>query len=321
MHSSHELGTPPSSVQWPFQLSVAFLAVTASRHPKLSHRLQPPLKAANLRSGSRLPFSKASNLRRASIHEPLGGPKVLSYGFETASCPPRKSFKSSAAPRACPRSKTSAAPPACPPQQLQQKKNFHPRVAGLPQSLFLRFRDRRLPALETFKSSAAPRTSTVPPSTSRSVAPKSFLTVSRPPPAPLESFKSSAAPRACPRSKTSAAPPACPPQQLQQKPPSTSRWVAANLFLRFRDRLPPSKASNPPQRLEPAPLQPVPLNSSNKPLGGRKVFSYGFETAACPPRKLQILRSASSLPPSAARALLRSLKPPRRALPSVPSSV
>ena len=76
VHSSHELGTPPSSVQWPFQLSVAFLAVPAASSgscsllpvafqidPKPSQRLQPPLKAANLRSGSRLPSSKASNLR------------------------------------------------------------------------------------------------------------------------------------------------------------------------------------------------------------------------------------------------------------------
>ena len=47
---------------------------------------------------------------------------------------------------------------------------------------------------------------------------------------------------------------------------------------------------------------PTKKPSIHAPLGGRKVFSYGFETAACPPRKLQILRSASSLPHSAARA-------------------
>ena len=143
----------------------------------------------------------------------------------------------------------------------------------------------------------------MPPSTRRWVAAKSFLTVSRPPPAPLENFISFAAPRACPRSKTSAAPPAL--QQLQQKNlPSTSRWVAAKSFL---------TVSRPP----PAPLEtfksfaaPRACSGSCKsltsnlrrasihaPLGGRKVFSYGFETAACPPRKLHILRSASSLPP------------------------
>ena len=115
---------------------------------------------------------------------------------------------SSAAPRACPRSKTSAAPPACPPQQLQQKKL---------------------------------------PSTSRWVAAKSFLTVSRPPPPPSK--------------------PSNPPQRLEPPPclhPRAARWPPSP-FLRFRDRrLPPSKPSNPPQRLKPAPLQPVPLNSSNK---------------------------------------------------------
>ena len=52
-----------------------------------------------------------------------------------------------------------------------------------------------------------------------------------------------------------------------------------------------------------------PCNSSNKkpsihePLGGRKVFSYGFETAACPPRNLQMLRSASRLPSAKASNL------------------
>ena len=234
MHSSHELGTPPSSVQWPFQLSVAFLAVTASRHPKLSHRLQPPLKAANLRSGSRLPFSKASNLRRASIHEPLGGPKVLSYGFETASCPPRKLqiLRSASNLRRASIHEPLGGPKvlsygfetaSCPPRKLQILRS----ASSLPPLQNLRSASSLSPSTAPTKtsiheplgcrsfetaacSSAAPRACPPPacppqqlqqkktPSTSRWVAAKSFLTVSRPPPAPLESFKSSAAPRACP---------------------------------------------------------------------------------------------------------------------------
>ena len=141
-----------------------------------------------------------------------------------------------------------------------------------PNCPFLRFRERRLPApLESFKSSAAPRAcppqrlapallkSLKPPrralpsvpssavastQASRWVAAMSFLTVSRPPPAPLESFKSSAAPRACPCSKTSAAPPACPAQQPQRKtPPSTNRSVLSKLLqnLRSPSSLPPSQ--------------------------------------------------------------------------------
>ena len=77
-------------------LSEAFLAVTVSRQRPVAlpasfrwlSTLLQTLRSAS--SGSRLPFSKAWNLRRASIHEPLGGRKVFSYGFETAACPPRK---------------------------------------------------------------------------------------------------------------------------------------------------------------------------------------------------------------------------------------
>ena len=225
----------------------------------------PPRKLQILRSASRLPWLLQKPLTSNLRWPPSTRRWVAAKSFLTVSRPPPaplESFISFAAPRACPRSKTSAAPPAL--QQLQQKNL---------------------------------------PSTSRWVAAKSFLTVSRPPPAPLESFKSFAAPRACPRSKTSAAPPAL--QQLQQKNlPSTSRWVAAKSFL---------TVSRPP----PAPLEtfksfaaPRACSGSCKsltsnlrrasihaPPGGRKVFSYGFETAACPPRKLHILRSASSLPP------------------------
>ena len=217
MHSSHELGTPPSSVQWPFQLSVAFLAVTASRHPKLSHRLQPPLKAANLRSGSRLPFSKASNLRRASIHEPLGGPKVLSYGFQTASCPPRKlqilRSASSLPPLQNLRSASSLSPSTAP----TKKTSIHEPLGG------------RKVFSYGFETAACPPRNPNPPQ--------------RLEPAPLQPVPLNSS-------------------NKKNIHPRAAGWPQSR-FSRFRDRrLPPSKASNPPQRLEPAPLSGSRLPSS-----------------------------------------------------------
>ena len=281
---------------------------TASSHP---------LKLQTSAAARAYPFQKPLT----SAVPPSTSRSVAPKSFLTVSRPPPApldSFKSSAVRSASSlpplqnlRSASSLSPSTAP-----TKKNFRPRVAGLPQSLFLRFRDGRLPPLESFKSSAAPRTSTVPPSTSRSVAPKS-------------SFKSSAA-------RLEPAPAPKPPQRLQPVPLNSSNKNlhprAAGLPQIFSygfetAACPPRKlqilrsaSSLPPSSLSPS-TAPTKKTSIHEPLGGRKVFSYGFETAACPPRKLQILRSASSLPPSAARALLKSLKPPRRALPSVPSSV
>ena len=127
-HSSHELGIPPCSVQWPFQVSVAFLAVTASwQHPVALPASSSPATAPT---------------KKPSIHEPLGGRKVFSYGFETAACPPRNLQmlrSASRLPWLLQKPLTSNRP------NSSNKKTFHPRAAGWPQSLFLRFRDRRLP--------------------------------------------------------------------------------------------------------------------------------------------------------------------------------
>ena len=75
----------------------------------------------------------------------------------------------------------------------------------------------------------------------------------------------------------------CPPRKLQ--------------ILRSASSLPPLQNLCSASSLSPS-TAPTKKTSIHEPLGCRKVFSYGFETAACPPRNLQILRSASSLPPS-----------------------
>ena len=226
--------------------------------------------------------------KKPSIHEPLGGRKVFSCGFETAACPPRNLQMLRSASRLpwllqkpltsnhhlwCGASRplkpwawhpslqrqvafpglsglsgcdrvlaASSGSSSLQPCNSSNKKTFHPRAAGWPQSLFLRFRDRRLPPrnLQMLRSASRlpwllqkPLTSNHHlwcgasrplkpwawhpslqlfqpppalqqlqqknlPSTSRWVAAKSFLTVSRPPPGPLETFKCFAAPRACP---------------------------------------------------------------------------------------------------------------------------
>ena len=122
--ATHELGIPPCSVQ----VSVAFLAVTASwQHPVALPASSSPATAPT---------------KKPSIHEPLGGRKVFSYGFETAACPPRNLQmlrSASRLPWLLQKPLTSNRP------NSSNKKTFHPRAAGWPQSLFLLFRDRRLP--------------------------------------------------------------------------------------------------------------------------------------------------------------------------------
>ena len=118
-----------------------------------------------------------------------------------------------------PSQRLEPAPAPKPLQRLQpfnssNKKTFHPRAAGWPQSLFLRFRDRRLPP-----SKASNPSQRLEPA----LAPK--------PPQRLQPLN-------------------CSNKKILH--PRAAGWPQS-LFLRCRDRrLPPSKASNPSQRLEPA---------------------------------------------------------------------
>ena len=175
-------------------------------------RRLPPSKASNpsqrLASPWLLQKPLTSNLRRASIHAPLGGRKVFSYGFETAACPPRK-------------------------LQILRGASRLPWLLQKPLTSNLR------------------RASIHAPLGGRKVFSYGFETA------------------------------ACPPRKLQ--------------ILRSASSLPPLQNLRSASSPSTAPTQKP---SNHEPLGGRKVFSYGFETAACPPRKLQILRSASRRPGS-----------------------
>ena len=151
---------------------MAFLAVTASwQHPVALPASSTPATAPT---------------KKPSIHGPLGGRKVFSYGFETAACPPRNlqmlrsasrlpwllqkpltsnhhlwcgasrphpslqrpvAFPGLSGLSGCDRvlAASSGSSSLLQPCNSSNKKTFHPRAAGWPQSLFLRFRDRRLP--------------------------------------------------------------------------------------------------------------------------------------------------------------------------------
>ena len=274
-------------------------------------RLEPaPLKAPNLRSGLRLPPLKLQTSAAARACPPqkprtaavppstsdssgragclapmLGGPKVLSYGFEPA---PLESFKSSAAPRACPPQRLAPAllkslkPPRSAPSSVAstQAMSLVPlRAASSGPALRGLSGCDRVPAASSGSSSLLP--------VAFHIAPNPSQRLQRLAPALFKSLK--------------------PPPCLH---PRAAGWPQ-NLFLRFRDRrLPPSKASNPPQRLEPAPapkppqrLQPVPLNSPNEKLlhpRAARCFPNCSKTLRLEPAPLKApnLRSGLRLPPS-----------------------
>ena len=219
-----------------------------------------PLKLQTSAAARACPFQKPLT----SAVPPSTSRSVAPKSFLTVSRPPPaplESFKSSAAPRACPPQRLAPAllkslkPPRSAPSSVAstQAMSLVPLPASSGPALRGLSGCDRVPAASSgqppssgfphcSKPFAAPPAAragpfqkpeifcAVPPSTSRWVAAESFLTVSRPPPAPLESFKSSAAPRACLH-------------------PRAARWPQSP-FLRFRGRgLPPQIL---PQRLAPA---------------------------------------------------------------------